>query len=55
MDGTAHQAGRATMARLALERRLGSVFLCTPSSRTKTDAIFFLEYSEAEAEPFFQL
>jgi hypothetical protein len=33
MGGVAHLADRAIMARLALDRRLVSVFLCTPSFR----------------------
>jgi hypothetical protein len=39
--GAAHHAGRVTRACLALEHRLVSTFLCTPSFRQKRDALFF--------------
>jgi hypothetical protein len=40
MGGAAHWSGRATRVRLALERRLISVFLWSPSSWKKTYALF---------------
>jgi hypothetical protein len=43
-SGTGPSLGRATQARSLVERRLASVFLCTTLSRTKTSAIFFLEF-----------
>jgi hypothetical protein len=39
--GTAHQAGRATRAHLALGGRLTSVFLWTPLFWQKRDTLFF--------------
>jgi hypothetical protein len=41
MGGAAYRVGHATMARLALGRRLASVFLYTSSLRQKRDALFF--------------
>jgi hypothetical protein len=41
MGGAAYRADYATMARLALGRRLASVFLYTSSFRYKRDGIFF--------------
>jgi hypothetical protein len=57
MCGTAHLPDCTTWACLAIERRLGSVFLCTPPLWKKTSAIFLLKFSEVatKAEPFFHL
>jgi hypothetical protein len=41
LGGMAHQEGHATSARLALEHRLASVFLCTSSFRKKGMPYFF--------------
>jgi hypothetical protein len=57
MGGATHWSGRATRARLLLERCLVSIFLWMPSSQKKIYALFFPYFSEAaaEVEPFFDL
>jgi hypothetical protein len=42
--------GRTTHARLLVEHRIASAFLCPSPSWTKTYAIFFLEFSEMAAK-----
>jgi hypothetical protein len=51
MGGPTHFPSHATRTRLALEHRLGSIFICTPPSRKKTYTIFCLDFFEAEANP----